>query len=249
MKEIKLNLLDQIHQKVLESEFSHRKKDDISYSIRKFAQDAQINSSTMSQFLNGSRKLTTYKFDQILQNLNVKDQVLIDYKKDMLELEQLQEKHQAVKTDWYYYAILELTNLVDFEPNPEWISNNLGLCLKTTKAAIELLFEIGAMIKEDGTWKDTLGNITFVDSLDMDNHVGRIHQKQLIEKAIFSIENISGELKDHTGVCFAFDNRLTPELKKMISAFGEEVAHFIETNSKENNSVYTLQMNLNPITK
>lgn len=249
MKANDLDLLDQIHIKILEVEFEKRKTKDKKYSIRKYAQDVDIDASTMSQYLRGKRKLTTYSFTTILTKLRVDNDVLEKYEKDRLELDQLREKHFLVKSHWYYFAILELTYLYDCSMDIKWICEKLDLDKDIAKEAIQNLLDIGAMEIHGDKYVDTLGNITFIDDPNMDNEAGRTYQKQLIDKAIFSIDNLEGEIKDHTSSCFAFDSSLTPEIKQKIMEFRGELAHFIENNSKSKDAVYALQINLNKLSK
>ena len=249
MKENDLDLLDQIHIKILEVEFDKRKKKDPKYSIRKYSQDVDIDASTMSQYLRGKRKLTPYSFSTILTKLRVDNHIIENYEKDRLNLDQLKEKHYLLKKHWYYFAILELTYLYDHSTDHKWISNKLNLDLETVDLAVANLIDIGAMELNGQKYIDTLGNITFIDDPNMDNEAGRSYQKQLIDKAIFSIDHMEGEIKDHTSSCFAFDSSLTPEVKQKIEVFREELAHFIESNSKTKDAVYSLQINLNKISK
>ena len=249
MKENDLDLLDQIHIKILEVEFEKRKKKEPKYSIRKYSQDLDIDASTMSQYLRGKRKLTTYSFSTILTKLRVDNDVIEKYEKDRLELDQLKDKHFLVKSHWYYFAILELTYLYDHSSDHSWVSEKLDLDIKTVDLAIQNLLDIGAIEKSGDKYIDTLGNITFIDDPNMDNEAGRTYQKQLIEKAVFSIDHMEGEIKDHTSSCFAFDSSLTPEVKQKIEVFREELGHFIEANSKNKDAVFSLQINLNKISK
>lgn len=249
MKENDLDLLDQIHIRILEVEFEKRKAKDKKYSIRKYAQDVDIDASTMSQYLRGKRKLTPYSFNTILTKLRVDNDVIEKYEKDRLALDQLKEKHFLVKSHWYYFAILELTYLYDCSSDHKWISQRLDLDIKTVDEAVQNLIDIGAMEKNGDKYIDTLGNITFIDDPNMDNEAGRTYQKQLIEKAVFSIDHLEGDIKDHTSSCFAFDSSLTPEVKHKIEVFREELAHFIEANSKSKDAVYSLQINLHKLTK
>lgn len=248
MKDSNVFSLEALMLKVLEVEFKKRSDLKKNYSMRLYADDAKINPSTMSQYLRGKRKLTEESFNTIVRNLGLDNDSLKAYEKEREHLFELQEKHFEVRRQWYYYAILELTYLYDFKADVSWIAKKLDLCENVTKDAIDLLFEIGALTEENGTYIDTLGSVTFSNDINFDVEDGRIYQKQLIEKAVYSIENADGHIKDHTSVCFAFDTSLMPEMKKKIMAFREELIHFANENSKNKDSVYSIQINLNSLT-
>ncbi len=168
MKNSKMYLIEKLQIGILKTELKKRKGLDPKYSLRRFSDDAGVDNSTMSKFLKNNRKMTDYVFENILNNLSVSDGVKQDYSQKILEIDILEKKHASIRTHWYYYAILELTYLTDFKVEMEWIANKLALDLETTKYAIKLLIDVGALIEENGTYKDNLGNVTFIDSVDMD---------------------------------------------------------------------------------
>jgi transcriptional regulator with XRE-family HTH domain len=216
MKNSKINLIEEIQIEILNVELAKRKKENSNYSLRKFAEDAGIDNSTMSKYLKSNRKMTDYIFTNILRSLKVSEGVEADYKREVLKLDLLEKKHSEIRANWYYYAILELTVLSSFKSDPEYISKKLDLDLETTKNAIALLMEVGALVEENGKYIDNLGNVTFIEHIDMDIEEGRIHQTQLLEKSIYSVNNNNSNIKDHTSYSFALDSKLIPEVKKLI---------------------------------
>jgi hypothetical protein len=46
-------------------------------------------------------------------------------------------------SDWYHFAILDLTRLDDFQPEPAWVSRKLGLTVSEVKIAVERLLRLG----------------------------------------------------------------------------------------------------------
>jgi transcriptional regulator with XRE-family HTH domain len=249
MKELNLEMTTQLQIKLLETEFEKRKQINKKFSLRKFSEEAGVDTSTMSQYLKGKRKLTETAFLNIMRKLRVDDEVLDKYKQDLVEYEVLKGKQEKVKTHWYYYAILETTFLIDHVSTPEWVSKRLNLDLETTKQAIDDLIDIGAMVVIQGKYKDTLGDVSFSEDINYDEEVGREHQKQLLHKAEESIYNNAGDIKDHTSSCFSFDTALIPEVKKRIAEFKSGLGHFISSNSRYKNEVYSLQINLTALTK
>lgn len=247
MKEISLSEIDKLHISILENEFEKRKKVEKKYSLRKYSEDAGIDPSTMSQYLRGKRKLTQEAFSLILGKIRCDEETLNKYQQDVQKLELLKEKFALIKSHWYYYGILELTHTIDFKADINWVANRLGISEEVVSKAIEDMKEIGAIEINQNSWCDKLGHVTFVEEPDMDIEAGRIHQKQLLKLSESSIDNNEGAIKDHTSLCFAFDTALMPEVKERIAKFKEELTHYIESNSKNKDEVYSLQVNLNPL--
>ena len=251
MKEIKFSLIEDIQISILKAEFDKRKIQNGKYSMRKFASDANVDPSTLSQYFKGKRKLTSEAFEILLKKLCVNQEVLDQYERDTKELKLLNEKHQEIKKRWFYYALLESFSLADFEPNTKWLSSRLGMSENSIEKALEILESTGAMRKDEERYIDTLGSVTFVDDINMDIVAGRQYQKELLEKAKDSIDQNEGHIKDHTSLCFAFNTSLMPEVKERIQTFRQEMAHFIDSTSKkdESNEVYAIQINMFPLTK
>jgi hypothetical protein len=249
MKNSKISLIEQLQTEILNVELAKRKSLDPSYSVRKFSAEAGVDSSTMSKYLKNTRKMSEYIFKNILHSLKVSQGTEDEYSKKVLQLDILEKQHSEIRANWYYYAILELTTLVDFQSDIKWMSNKLSLDFKTTHDAVELLKEVGALVIEDNKFKDNLGNVSFVEHVDMDIEEGRIHQTQLLQKSIYSVNNNDSSIKDHTSYSFALDSSLVPEVKQLIEEFTGQLANLIDEKSKENDSVYTVQVNLTSLTK
>jgi len=249
MKKSKIYLIEKLQNEILNIEFNKRKALDAKYSVRRFAEDAGTDNSTMSKYLKNTRKMTEYIFSNILKKLSVSEGLKEEYVQKILELDYLEAKHSQIRTHWYFYAILELTYLTDFKSNIQWISERLNLDLTTTKNAVDLLIEVGALKVENGNFKDDLGSVTFIESIDMDVEEGRTHQTQLLEKSIESVNNNDSSIKDHTCYSFALDSKLVPEIKQLIADFRGNLAHLLAEKSINNDSVYTVQINLTSLTK
>jgi uncharacterized protein (TIGR02147 family) len=62
-----------------------------------------------------------------------------------------------VISDWYHYAILELTLVHDFESDCKWIASRLGLSVHVVEAAIERLKRLDLLIEQDGKLRASNG--------------------------------------------------------------------------------------------
>ncbi len=248
MENYNADYLEKLQLKILETEFEKRKEINPSYSLRKFAEEAEIDSSIMSKYLKRKRKLTPEAFNVIIKKIRFDSEVLDQYEQALQKYTLLGEKHNKIKSHWYYHGILEAIELFDFKPDMNWIAKKIDLPLQETEKAINDLLETGALEISDGVYKNTMGNTTFIEDPNMDELAGRSYQKGLLDKAHTSIEQMSGELKDHTSLCIAFDSSLMLEVKKRIDDFRSEIGDFIEKNSRNCDDIYALQINFNSLT-
>ena len=106
-----------------------------------------------------------------------------------------------VISDWYHYAILELTYLDHFQPDLKWISNALGITVHEARDAKERLMRLDFLtINEEGRWIDTLGDANNLGN-EFTAPAMRKLQTQVLEKAIIELKK---------------SNKLTPELDSKI---------------------------------
>jgi uncharacterized protein (TIGR02147 family) len=182
----------------------------MNYSQRAFARDLDVSVSRVSELLNGNcgislltaQKMTTklklkpkesnFFLDIILSNTARNKQVRelarlriekIRSSKLLLELRVDQFK---IISDWYHSAILEMTQLFDFNSNHHWIANKLGITAQQAKAAVDRLQNVGLIqIQKNGNW------IVCPDAYETFSkssiEVKKFHT-QILKKSLHSIE-------------------------------------------------------------
>ena len=245
------DVIQQFRVKVLKVEFEKKALLNERYSLRKFAAECGIEASTLSQYLRNKRIISDNSFLYLLRSLGIDgSEVSLQeeaYLRDQDGYYFLDQDLQRIATRWYYFAILELIAVEQFQPCPKWISKTLKLDLQTTRQAVEDLIQLGAITVDENGWHDTYDKISFLTSEHMDTQSGRSYQKQLLALAEKSIEKVTGEKKSHTNVMVAVDSNLIPELKKRLRDFRRDLAQFADEKSKKKNSVYNLQINLHPL--
>lgn len=252
MKEMSVTKLDStvksaLYVKVLEDQLNKIRKKDPKFSIRKFAERACVDPSTMNQYLSGKRKLTEEAYKLIAKNLELEETFSKAFRKEFEGFRKLSEKLRLVRREWYYYALLEATNLASFKLEKEWIAEYLRLEREEAAEAIEVLTSTNAIDFKDGVPFDNLGNVSFIDHIDFDEEDGRHHQLGLLEEAKKSVDSVDSALKDHTSLSFSINQKSLPAIKEKIANFRKEMAKFINDSEGEVDSVYSLQFNLTPL--
>ncbi|MDO8520416.1 MAG: TIGR02147 family protein [Deltaproteobacteria bacterium] len=150
---------------------------------------------------------------------------------------------------WYHVAILELTRTVDFQENPEWISNRLKPAVSPAeikKAMTDL--ERLHFLKRGTDGRLCPAAITFstpdeVHSLSITNF-----HRQMCDLAKQSVADIHPELREFSSLTIATSEEGLKKIKSKIQAFKKELDACLEDLSPKNQ---VIQINLQafPLTK
>ena len=155
------------------------------------------------------------------------------------------DKFEAI-SDWYHYGILSLVETTDFTPKLSWIANRLNISLAETKSAVERLVRIGILDISSSAWKQVGKPIKVENSTS--TVATRKHQKQILEKAMESLERDAIEIRDMSSMTLAIDPKLVPVALKEIRKFRRKLTKMLESSSPAK-EVYELAVQLFPISK
>lgn len=150
-------------------------------------------------------------------------------------------------SDWYYFAILELTRLKDFSLTPQAIALHLGVTTEMAEGAIEKLLVSGLLTKnEDGSLAKSDARITF-NSENRNDDLRKFH-KQFLAKATQSLETQSNKEKFVGSETFAFDsNQLSAANQIIEDCFSRLV--LLASQSETKDSVYHAGIQMFRLTK
>ena len=236
------------------------------YSLRSFARSLDVTPATLSRILAGKR-VPSYKLAQKLLNgldlAPTEQSAFIDSltttqkARDLTRVAPVFRKATAalkptdlsinvfrIIADYYHYAILELTFTEDFNPDVNAIAARLGIGVTETKLAIERLISVGLLEQVDGTYRKTEEHITTADK-QLTTPALRRRQKQVLEKAMHSLENDPLEKRNMTAMTMAIDPAQLPIAKKMIEEFTNRLCAFLESGKRK--KVYELSVGLFPL--
>jgi uncharacterized protein (TIGR02147 family) len=208
------------------------------YSLRAFARDLGITSSRLSEVLTGRYGLSRQAAQAIAEKLgwNESESVifcdLVDSEhartkkakaeaKSRLEsgseYQQLTLDSFQVISDWYHYAILELTLVHDFKSDPKWIARRLGISDHIVNAAIDRLKRLDLLIEKNGRLCATSGFTASPSGIPSDA-LKKFH-RQLLEKAVSSIHLQTVDERDISHVVLAVDRSQVKEAQEEIKKF------------------------------
>lgn len=142
-------------------------------------------------------------------------------------------------SDWYFFAIMELTALPGFKDEGAWISERLGISLATATEAIVLLKVHGYVTQDpDGRWvkKYNLG------VKDAPSAALRKFHRQHLRNAELAIEKQAYDRRHTSGITMAIDSKQLPAAIELITEFRARMSALLENGNKD--SVYHLAVQL-----
>lgn len=246
------NQLTHIH--ILKSCFQEKKARNDRYSLRAYANFLGMDASSLSKVMKGQRDLPSSLGAQIVGRLNLEENQKNLFYKSLVEnrrkrvrddgsdwsYKELQsEKAFKVIADWEYFAILNLVKLKSFQPQPEWISERLGIELCRVKEVLIDLLEL-KLLEEgpSGELFRTAENLSTATETPNPALV-KAHRQEL-ELASSSLENDSIEERGFYSLSVPGSPEAFMKLKKLCFDFLGRCSKLMEKSEAE--EVY--QMNI-----
>jgi len=247
---------------ILQRELVRRCERNPQYSLRSFARAIGVSHSLLSLILSGKRRLSKKAAAKVLDCLELtpeernllatsprsrKSEEMVDPVTRMPAPESFQDislDSFTVISDWYHYAILSLMEIPRSKFEPAWIANRLGITEMQAKSAMERLKRLGMISRVGKCWKQT-GLPLKVDNTVSTAATRKFH-RQLLEKAVTSLENEPFERREFYSMTLAIDSSLVEYARKQIKAFGRQLMRDLEKR-KPAGEVYNLSVQLFPL--
>jgi len=241
---------------VLRNEFSRRARENPNYSLRAFARYLKVSHSLLSLVLNNHRepsarfvatiserlRFSPEKAALMHQSLKKHPQAAPATKVNQLTLDQF-----ALISEWQHYAILSLLEVPGTELIPSFVASRLNISPMLAKVSIERLKNLGLVKKgSDGKWKQSSEPIVIENKIS--TSWTRKFQRQLLIKAIQSLETDPIEFRDFSSITFAMHPKHVEFALKKIREFRRQLVHELEAfgDPKE---VYNLTVQIFPVSR
>jgi uncharacterized protein (TIGR02147 family) len=151
--------------------------------------------------------------------------------------------HFRVVSDWYHFAIVEMTQLKSFESDPRWIRLRLGENVNEGQVteAIDRLIRVGLLERDSqGQLRKTASH--YATPTDIPSQAIRSFHSQMIGKALTALETQPVNERDITAHVMTISQAKIPEAKTMIRDFRRKLAEFLET--PQGDAVYQVNIQL-----
>jgi uncharacterized protein (TIGR02147 family) len=226
----------------LQEEFSRRLRANERYSIRAFAIHLGLDSSTLSRILAGKKQVSEIKMNALSAKLGIQSPA---QKVEEAEFSSIEMDSFSVISDWYHFAILDLTLLKNFNPDPQWMARKLSIHPYEAMSAVERLKRLGLLKVVDG--KLVKGKTFYSNYKEgMTSAALKEYQRQIVKKSLHAIDNCPQERKDITSITIATNSKKLELAKEKIKNFRRELCAFLEDGEKD--SVFHLAVQLYPVT-
>ena len=260
---------------ILNEEFQRRVGVNHRYSLRAFARDVDVSPAFLSQIIGGKRRLSEDRAEQIADKLSLNRKRRESFLKfvraeltsipstrarllkearrtssDQSKFQSVSMNHFRMLSDWYHFSILELTRIKMPVFNAATIALKLGISETAAGLAIERLKNLKLLQATPAGFKKTVANYT---TGNIPSVAIRNFHRQMLKKAIFSIEAQDPIDRDISGITMAIDPAMLPKAKQMIAEFRRELMTALES-SESPTAIYhfssqLFRLDLNDIPK
>nr|WP_295905876.1 DUF4423 domain-containing protein [uncultured Bdellovibrio sp.] len=236
---------------LLQKEYQKRMQKNRLYSLRAYARFLGIDSSFLSKIFASKRPVTSKTIDKLSGPLNL-TRTQIEYYKGLAgygvgdgAFKALSETEFDVISDWFHYAILEMTHLDYFVSDPAWIAQRLKVSVQDVAEAIQKLLRMGLLSLDENARLRVNENCTTTTNPFTSAAFKKI-QKQINQQAIEALDDIPFEKRSHSTITLCGDSERLEEAKKKIAAFRRELMVFLESGEKKDR-VFQMSISLFPI--
>ncbi|OFZ29702.1 MAG: hypothetical protein A2622_10800 [Bdellovibrionales bacterium RIFCSPHIGHO2_01_FULL_40_29] len=238
------------------TEFEKRKLKKQKYSIRKFAQDLKIESSTLSKILSGTRPIKPTTAVKILEQLQIdwamKNTLLLSIfnPRSILptdtDFDVLEDSAGSSSSYWEFYTVLSLAEFKTFEDDPIWIAKKIGTSVENATYILGVLKKLNLITLKNNRYTATGVQITTSPGKFVE--IVREAHKQTLSKSIeVLLTQEDHDISDFTGVTIATSKEKITEAIRRIKEFRRSLASFLH--EPENpDAVYRLGIQLFPFT-
>jgi uncharacterized protein (TIGR02147 family) len=254
----------QNHRDLLRDELQDRTRKNPQYSLRAFARDLEISPQALSLAIHGKKNISTETTVKIAKKLNFTTeetsyfcdlvsfgQTKSESVKEMIRyrlglyktnepFELLQEDILSSISDWYHYAILELTFTTELQNDPTFVAKRLNISVSDAREAIDRLLRLKMLKDDQGRLVKTKVNTTTTQ--DVPSEAIKNLNKQLLEKALMAIDSQDLDSREFGSMTMAIDPLRIPQAKKILRKFRRQLATVLEAGDRT--EIFTLTMEL-----
>jgi len=252
------------HRHWLIERFEEGKRKNPRWSLRRFAAQLGVAPSALSEILSGKRPLSAKMSERLGKKLGLSeaetklmvrhallskvetqlpDDGVINALREDLHQKVDQETFAAI-SEWYYFAILSLSEVKGSRFDASWISRRLGISRDEAAVAMRRLVRLGLVeTLKGGKYRQS----TKALSIETKGYEPAIRQflHQAMAKAGTALDQVPAELREVCSVTMAIDPKNLDKARRAVKRFRQELTDILQRGSKER--VYTFNVQLVPL--
>jgi uncharacterized protein (TIGR02147 family) len=247
---------------VLQAELARRCAENPRYSLRAFAKRLGVDHATLSQLLRGRRSMTAATIRRFGARLKLDEAAIGAWvaaerdarggdaggSKTLREVRQLTADAASLVSEWYHFAILELTHLDDFRADSRWIARVLGIPVDAVNVALQRLLRLGLLEMESRSkWRDRSGP----SAVNLEGFAHAAVQRLALQARELAASARSGPLAascDYSVTTLAVGSEHLPEAIERIARFRAGMVSLLEQGQRRDD-VYQLEISFFPVTR
>lgn len=231
---------------VISQTFQRRRALNQSYSQNAFARDLGISPAALSQFLSGKRTLSKRNIQKAsiaigfpVENRQPKKGSEADEKVLRIKLESFH-----LIAEWYHLAILNLLEVAKIKTEKD-VTERLGIDEGQARSALRRLCDLGFASFKNGRYERIVRPLT--TGTDIPSEALRKHNREKMELAISSLEQVPIHQRDISSMTLTFDPQQMKKIKNEIDQFKKKITKIC--GKGQPSEVFSLNVQFFPLTK
>ena len=169
-----------------------------------------------------------------------------EYKRTAKKFSEIHLEYFKVISDWYHFAILELTYMEDFQNDHSWIAEKLGISLLEVSEAISRMKDLDLITEENGVLKDVFKFLATPN--DVPSASLKKFNTQLMKKAMEALYEQDVMKREIASNIFSVRKDKVPEFKEKLRVFRRDMENEA-SQLKGKDAVYCLSMQFYELTR
>jgi transcriptional regulator with XRE-family HTH domain len=236
----------------LQSELARRCARNAQYSMRAFAMHLDVDHSTLSQWLRGRRPLTARSIESLGRRLGLAEgaiQRYIDHSgrdEGPCSTTTLSPETVALISDWYHFAMLELTRLSEFRADSRWIARVLDISVDEVNVALQRLIRLDLLdMAAVDQWIDRSGDATVsLETLGAATIQRREDQSRRL--SVSAMRTVPIALREHSTITLAVNSEHLARAFELTARFRQQLIDLLRDGPADD--VYQIEIAIFPVT-
>lgn len=252
----------------LKSVLAQKKAQNPRFSERAFSRFLDLNPAHLNLLLRGKKNISQEVAVSISEKLNLSEiekdyfctLVALETTKNLntktlisKRLERIYPKFQyhtleldqfCLISDWYHYAIIEMTQLQKFKNNPSWIATQLSISKEEVEIAIDRLLRLKILENKNG--KLVKKNPFLITRSEEHNDALQKFHTQTLQYAQKALKEQPSKEREFGSITMSIDPSKLKAAKEKMKQFRLEMAKFLSEGPKT--QTYQLSMQLFKLT-
>lgn len=252
-----------LHLDILKKSYLQISKTNPMFSMRAYSKFLNIDSSSLTKILKGSRKFPIAHTDFVVKQLKLNEVESAEFFRSVLHFKENvtlpkneiendktfevdEGTYYKIIANWEYYAFLNLIGLDNFVSNFEHVSKRLGIEIETSKTILKALVDVNLIeITPNGRWIRTEHHLRTSNGVSSKALI-ESHTQEL-ELAKKSLINDQKEVRSFYSGTVKTNRKAYDKAAKLSYEFMHKLVKILETGAQ--NEVYQIGIQLFPLTK